>query len=342
MKCGFQFSSTVISQFVGYQQGRKVWIDALRALAIIMVVLGHQVRGEQAYFLFTSPVKMPLFFAISGYVFNMRDGNSQLFWKDWFFKIIVPWFGLASIAFLPHIVMGSNVWQFLYNLISGKRLWFMPCFAIAEIIYFYIRKYAKNEISVIVSLLCCTVVGFIANAYNVLNFAMVNRALVVQSFFLIGYLFKQHQDKLCKIEWKYIAFMFILYLGSCWAATILFDNVRIDVHSNTYYNIPYCYYLIFLGVFALFIGASKSNFSNRILGIIGQNTLVLYIWHKEVILVLVYGMAVLNISISNLWLFAIIKTIWAVLICNLCAMVLNKYVPWLVGKKSRAHSILKQ
>lgn len=41
---------------------RKTWIDALRALAIIMVVLGHQVKGEDAYFLFTSPVKMPLFF----------------------------------------------------------------------------------------------------------------------------------------------------------------------------------------------------------------------------------------------------------------------------------------
>ena len=68
---------------------RKAWIDALRALAIIMVVLGHQVKGEDAYFLFTSPVKMPLFFAISGYVFNMHDGNSQLFWKNWLRRIIM-------------------------------------------------------------------------------------------------------------------------------------------------------------------------------------------------------------------------------------------------------------
>lgn len=28
---------------------RKAWIDALRALAIIMVILGHQVRGEDVY-----------------------------------------------------------------------------------------------------------------------------------------------------------------------------------------------------------------------------------------------------------------------------------------------------
>ena len=40
---------------------RKEWIDALRALAIVLVVLGHQLRGVAEYFIFTSPIKMPLF-----------------------------------------------------------------------------------------------------------------------------------------------------------------------------------------------------------------------------------------------------------------------------------------
>lgn len=321
---------------------RKAWIDALRALAIIMVILGHQVKGEYGYFLFTSPVKMPLFFAISGYVFNMRDGNSRLFWKNWFYKIIIPWFGLALIIYLPHIVLGSNLINFLYDLISGKKLWFMPCFAIAEIIYFYICKYAKDEISIIVCILCCTVLGFLATANNILNFAMINRSLVVLSFFLIGYLFKQHQNEFNKIEWKYILFMFFLYLGSCWASFIFFADVIIDIHFNYYYNIPYCFYLIFLGVFVLFMAASKSNFSNQLLNIIGQNTLILYIWHKEIILILVYFMSALQLSIPNFWLFAVIKTIWAVSICNICAKFLNKCLPELVGKKNRTQSLLKK
>ena len=320
---------------------RKAWIDALRALAIIMVVLGHQVKGEYGYFLFTSPVKMPLFFAISGYLFNMRDGNSQLFWKNWFYRIIIPWFGLALIISLPHIVFGFNPLHFLYDLVSGKRLWFMPCFAIAEIIYFYICKYAKEEVSIIVCLLCCTALGFLANANNFLNFAMINRSFVAQSFFLIGYLFKQHQNELNKIKWKYIFFMCFLYLGSCWVSIMLFTDVRIDVHSNHYYNIPFCFYLIFLGVFVLIIGASKSNFSNHILNIIGQNTLILYIWHKQIILILVYCMSVLQIPSPNFWLFAVIKTIWAIIICNICAAFFNKYIPVLVGKKNRPHSLRK-
>ena len=312
---------------------RKAWIDALRALAIILVVLGHQVKGEYIYFLFTSPVKMPLFFAISGYVFNMREGNSCLFWKNWFYRIIIPWFGLALIAYIPNIVSINILLRYLYNLISGKILWFMPCFAIAEIIFFYIQKHAKKEVPIILCTLSCTVLGFLANANNILNFAMINRALVVQSFFLIGYLFKQHQDKLCQIEWKYILFLFILYLGSCWATKMLFFSGRIDVHTNYYFNIPFAFYLIFLGVFILFISASKSNFSCQLMSIIGKNTLIIYIWHQYIIKILVYFMSMLHFTIDNLWLFAIIKTIWAVGIALFCGVFLNRYLPELVGKK---------
>lgn len=315
---------------------RKTWIDALRALAIIMVVLGHQVKGEDAYFLFTSPVKMPLFFAISGYVFNMHDGNSQLFWKNWLRRIIIPWLGLALIISLPRLLVGSNLLHILYDLISGKRLWFMPCFAVAEIIYFYIRRYAKNEIPIILCALSCTALGFLANALSVLNFAMINRAFVVQSFFLIGYLFKQHQNELNKIKWKYLFLMFILYVGSCWAGYLIFADGIIDVHSNYYYSIPYCFCLIVLGLAVLFIGASKSDFSNRLLSIIGLNTLILYIWHKEIILVLVKSMSLFQISVPYFWSFAVIKTIWAISICNICAMFVNKYIPELVGKKRHA------
>lgn len=320
---------------------RKPWIDALRALAIIMVVLGHQVRGEYIYFLFTSPVKMPLFFAISGYVFNMREGNSCLFCEKWFYRIIIPWFGLALIVYLPNLLSFDVLFRYLYNLISGKMLWFMPCFAISEIIFFYIQKYAKKELPIILCTLGCTVLGFLANANNMLNFAMINRALIVQSFFLIGYLFKQHQDEFKKIEWKYILSLFVLYLSSCWVGKMLFLNARIDVHTNHYYNIPFCFYLIFLGVFVLFIAASKSNFSSRLMSIIGKNTLIIYIWHKYIINILVYCMSMLHLTIANLWLFAIVKTIWAVAIAVLCGMFLNRYFPELIGKKRQIQSLHK-
>ena len=46
---------------------RKLWIDALRALAMLFVIFGHQVGNYIPYYVFTSPIKIPLFFMITGY-----------------------------------------------------------------------------------------------------------------------------------------------------------------------------------------------------------------------------------------------------------------------------------
>ena len=44
---------------------RKLWLDGLRAVAMLLVILGHLLPGCSAFFVFTGPVKLPLFFAIS-------------------------------------------------------------------------------------------------------------------------------------------------------------------------------------------------------------------------------------------------------------------------------------
>lgn len=38
-------------------RNRKLWIDSIRAIAIIMVVFGHQIPEETSYFVYTSIVK---------------------------------------------------------------------------------------------------------------------------------------------------------------------------------------------------------------------------------------------------------------------------------------------
>ena len=313
---------------------RKDWIDSLRALAMIMVVLGHQLKGVTEYFIFTSPIKMPLFFAISGYLFSTKNFDDRAFFLNWFRKLIVPWFGLALIPMLPNLLSGQvGVFEFMVKLISGKMLWFMPCFVIAEVIHYYIRKLSKKESSIIIFSLLITLFGFVANHIGILHFAMINRACIVQSFFLMGYLFKSYENLLTTISWKMIISLALLYVILCGSGMFLFGHVAIDVHSNRYFNIPFCYALIILGVYTLFIAASKSQYSNKVLNIIGQNTLLLYIWHKQVITVFLFLLYYLGITMTNIYLSAIFKTLWAVVICNVLARYINRYIPELVGKK---------
>lgn len=52
---------------------RKLWIDALRAIAMIFVIIWHissGVQGQWIYNLFTSPIMIPLFL-LSLVIFSM-------------------------------------------------------------------------------------------------------------------------------------------------------------------------------------------------------------------------------------------------------------------------------
>ena len=55
------------------------WLDALKAIALIFVVFGHILLEGSEYFVVTSPVKIPLFFAVSGYLFSIKKGEFKPF-----------------------------------------------------------------------------------------------------------------------------------------------------------------------------------------------------------------------------------------------------------------------
>ena len=98
---------------------RKEYIDALRALAIVIVVYSHCVSGWTWFFLFIGPIMMPLFFEISGYVFKIRDGKWTSFFINLFKRVVVPWFFLVfSLLLYPALsdhsikrsISAINIW----------------------------------------------------------------------------------------------------------------------------------------------------------------------------------------------------------------------------------------
>lgn len=311
-----------------YNPERKLWLDALRGLAIILVVWGHQVSTWYEFFVVTSPVKMPLFFAISGYLFNSRNGNQRLFYKNMFFKIIAPWMILGLFPY-------TNIPNKLIALISGKSLWFMPCLVIAEIIYFYVHKFLKTTFSkFFVSLLLC-VIGFIFHSFHILRFGMIDTAFIVQPFFVIGLLIRINEKFLACYWKKWTLISVILYLLLIGLSFVFYSGKSLDVHLNRYYNIPFCGLMITIGCVTLFTVFRQCEVSTRWLVYIGQNTLVIYILHGYVIAAVLKAMDFLHISVlQHLQLAGLIRTVIGLSICCLIAFFINKYVPIAAGKWS--------
>ena len=313
---------------------RKGWVDALRALAILLVIYGHCAQDYLKFFVFTSPVKMPLFFAITGYLFGVKDWRT--FVSQLMKKVVIPWLilGLLPSLFMIPFKGFVNVIDTFLGLLSGRELWFFPCFIIGQVLFYLICRCCRKPLWIAIASFACFVLGIVLCRRDILNYAMFNRGLTVLPFFFVGYLFRRYERQFVRISWIYVGSAFVLYLGLCWLSMVLFQGKVIDVHLGIYYNFPYCLFLIYLGCFILFTAGAKSCFFFKPLSFIGQNTLVLYIWHGIAVTILVKGFLFFGIAIPSNWWTALIKVIWACALCGVCAVLLNRYLPIVVGKKS--------
>lgn len=149
------------------QKKRLTQIGNIRALAIVLVVLGHSIilysagwdlyeTTRQAPFLawlkkMIDIPQMPLFFSLSGYLFffthRKKQGISQLAKKK-LLRLIVPYFGIGLLYLLPIRLLvgypgykGSSIADFALKFLTANdvgHLWFLPAmflvFLLSEII----------------------------------------------------------------------------------------------------------------------------------------------------------------------------------------------------------------
>lgn len=316
---------------------RKTWIDALRAVAMIFVIFGHNAQWCDTFFLFTTPIKIPLFFAISGYLFNDRKGIQIDFFKSLFFKLLLPFFCLVTIpALLLSLYQGvEKLLESWYKMISGDSYWFITCLIVAEVIHFYIRRACKTTLLIVIVCIIVSAIGLFAAKNDVLHFGKVNTALICQAYLLLGLLLKQYEKKLDRLSIEVTVGIFVMYVVLCFVSQFIFSNIMFDCNQNLYYNISFCTLLIVMGCMSCFMLAKRITKIPRWVIFIGQNTFILYLWCGfSMLLFAVLGKLGLELPQENL-LYSLVQTIWATVACMFAAFVVNRYAPFIVGRKKR-------
>lgn len=318
---------------------RKNWIDVLRALAILFVIYGHLLEKTEhsyIYFVFTSPIKIPLFFAISGYLFK-ENTDIKTFAGKLLKGLIIPWLALSSLPVLfISIIKGSTyLTSNISAILIGKSVWYMPCCIIAEIVFYFVLRFLKNDwikLGIVIAISC---VGIILIHYGTLDFLMINRALSVQVFLMIGHMIHKNEDLLDKLKTGLLIVGIGVYAALGILSIIFYPGTNLDVHQGIYYNAAISFTMIIIGCVLLFIIGKRINFDNKILVFIGQNTLVYYILANYPITVYNAIASKLHITISNVYLSALIKTIFVCCLCAVFAVVINRFVPEIAGKRRR-------
>lgn len=234
---------------------RIEWIDAAKGIAIILVVINHTHNPNPFLAKIISSFHLPLFFIISGYLFNSEKyiTNFVALVKNRFSRLLVPYFIWSCIYCSIIIIFShpsfSKVTNILFmsvlygtgtnpgthvphNIISIGSLWFLPCLFCSEIIFWFLLKSTINLKSSYKNLffgLFAYIGAFIGAKIFFLPWSL-DIALLVPIFLFCGYKAKQNNLLIKNINWKFSILLLIL-----WGIDILQGGISIN--NREYHNL---------------------------------------------------------------------------------------------------------
>ncbi len=280
---------------------RNVFVDLLKAVGIISIVIGHScevIPGTQiviAPFVYTYHLMIFLF--VAGFCFKKEDSFNPYAYVGRRLKSVMPYFIIYNVIFvclhnslldwniladsqgrygLDQIlsgIMGSLTFQTSENMLG--TFWFLPMYFFALVFFcfaFYYSEKAEKPVRMhLIFFLISGVVGLYANTKGLSwNYHLQTSVLAIPVVY-IGYLAKLYWEKIQ----KYISWWggILCALG---IAGILSLNIGIvELSVNSIIN-PWLFYPVtFMGIyFCMSIGKllEQSRRVRKVFGYIGRNS----------------------------------------------------------------------
>lgn len=194
---------------------RVGWIDALRAFAIILVIIGHAYNVPRLLKSTIYGFHMPLFFFLTGYLFHWEKYEDlTVFIRVKFKQYMIPYFALGLVNLILNAIRESlsmsgkkllvstikHFFWLIYSYSTSNRmpnctpLWFLPCLFLSSIfLYIFfnrLKKWPKKYVYF------CGIVFFIGGLHvmdtrpDVLPWH-IDVAVLGAFLMLIGYLWRE-------------------------------------------------------------------------------------------------------------------------------------------------------
>ena len=129
---------------------RIEWVDTVKYVCIIMVMLSHLETRTNIWCAFYSPFFLTTFFFTAGYVYKPK-GSFKEFFHSKSRQLFVPWLVFSVFDILLSQVISFNAheslfeelkWNFLQIRGQGDQIWFVAALFVAFIpFYFFIKRY---------------------------------------------------------------------------------------------------------------------------------------------------------------------------------------------------------
>ena len=126
---------------MGNTQGRKGWIDCVRGIAIILVVLGHFDQGQHPLYKWISSFHVAVFFVLSGMLIAMKGAYAGQPLRQVLVnrarQLLYPFFSFSLLVVIYFCLRGrgdlvARVLWYTVTLEGYNALWFLPAMWMVE------------------------------------------------------------------------------------------------------------------------------------------------------------------------------------------------------------------
>lgn len=331
---------------------RIAWLDILKFLGMYFVVLGHAISdpSPDSHRFYIYAFHMPLFFIISGMAFYLQINNKSYSIKEMIKNkingLIIPYFILSFITFFIWLIFNHSlaldsesikkilgIFYSNQNVFkaASNELWFVPTLFLTTITFFVLLKWAKKDDKILtLTILAITSIGYTMSIQKYKHALPWHLDTVTISllFFLIGYLFFKHLDKikvfLGNNKRQIIMILIILPIAFLFARY----NVKISMHSNTYGSfLNFMISSLGFSLILIIIAMKLPNY--KVMNLIGRNTLVYLAFHAP-ILRFFKSFSSTSETFFNEHSIILGSIVFIILIP--IAYIFEKYFPYLIGR----------
>lgn len=172
---------------------RDTFIDSLKGIAIILVVIGHvavAMFGEDQaenniIFRICYSFHMPLFMTISGFLTGGGKNIHDFIWlKRRAQRLLLPYI-IWSIVFCT--IRFDGLYGYVYNVFVEPAIWFLPCLFLCNT-YLVFLNYIKSQkvVKAIIIYFIVSIIGII------LNIRIMKDFTIFLPFYMLGYVYKNN------------------------------------------------------------------------------------------------------------------------------------------------------
>ena len=284
---------------INKQNGRTHWIDVAKGWGIVCVILGHlQYLGEIRQEVYSFHI--PLFFFLSGVVFNAYRYEWRDFFKHKIMTMLVPYFslGLLLILFLGGVYYYSRG-QFcdeiyalpvaLLEQIRFTTLWFLSCLFVLELFFYGIVRGLKDRILPIgLSVIAILIVGLFYYSHGGSGLPWnIDVCTTGGFFFFCGYMFHNRPEivtQLCRYK-LFVVPGFISVNVFCNHLSILLSGQGMEMFAGTYGVPPLSFIAALAGIFVVTI--LSGEFDIAWVRYVGKHSLVYFVLHQSIVIPIV-------------------------------------------------------